>query len=154
MAGDAGDDREPDVITVLLVDDQPELLRGLEMLLTLDGGVRVVGAAASAEEALALARRLRPDVVLMDVQLPGMDGITATRRLRAGSPASRVIVLTLYDDPETRRRALQAGAAAFVAKHDMEGALLVAIRSVSGAQPPAIADERPVPRPRDGGAKE
>lgn len=128
------------MITVLLVDDQPLLLRGLEMLLALEGDVRVVGTAGSAEDALALVPRLRPDVVLMDLQLPSMDGITATRRLRGGPSSSQVIVLTLYDDPATRRRALQAGAAAFVAKHDMEGSLLATIREVAAGGRPSRLD--------------
>lgn len=128
------------MITVLLVDDQPQLLRGLEMLLALEGDVRVVGTSGSAEDALDLAPRLRPDIVLMDVQLPGMDGINATRRLRCGASASQVIVLTLYDDPATRRRALQAGAAAFVAKHDIEGSLLATIREVAADGPTSPPD--------------
>lgn len=130
-SGAGGRDRAPGVITVLLVDDQPELLRGLEMLLSLEADVRVVGTARSAEDALDLVACLRPDVIVMDVQLPGMDGISATRRLRREPLASQVIVLTLYDDPDTRRRALLAGASAFIAKHAMDGALVAAIRVVA-----------------------
>jgi DNA-binding NarL/FixJ family response regulator len=137
-----------DVITVLLVDDQAQLLRGLEMLLALEADVRVVGTAGTAEDAIALAHRLKPDIVLMDVRLPGMDGISATRRLRRELPANQVIVLTLYGDAVTRQQAMQAGAAAFVAKHDMEGALLTAIREVAArdrTHHPTLAGEQVAP---------
>jgi DNA-binding NarL/FixJ family response regulator len=118
------------MITVLLVDDQPHVLQGLEMLLELDDDVRVVATAGTAEGAIELAHQLRPDVIIMDVHLPGMDGIGATRQLRRELPASQVIILTLSGDATTRQQALRAGAAAFVAKHDMEGSLLAALREV------------------------
>jgi two-component system response regulator DesR len=125
----------PVVTRVLLVDDQPQILEGLAMLLALEPDLEVVGATDSGARALELARRERPDVVVMDVRLSGVDGIAVTRQLRRELPACRVVILSLYGDPETRRRAEQAGAAAFVAKHDMHEALLATIRRVAAPRP-------------------
>ena len=119
------------LITLLLVDDQPQVLRGLEMRLALEPDVVVVGEAADAETALHLAEQLRPDVVVMDVELPRMDGITATQLLKQRWPDRAVIMLSLHDDCGTQLRARQAGASAFVAKHQMEGPLLAAIREAA-----------------------
>jgi DNA-binding NarL/FixJ family response regulator len=91
--------------------------------------VLVVADAGDAEAALALAEQCHPDVVIMDVELPGMDGIAATAQLRRAWPRLVVIMLSLHDDPDTQSRAKAAGASAFVAKHRMEGPLLAAIRA-------------------------
>src|SRR5215208_6344627 len=107
--------------------------RGLRMWLALDPNMEVVGEAIDGAEAISLARSLRPDVVLMDVEMPGMDGISATGALRSVVPQSAVVILTLYDDAATRTRAREAGAAAFVAKHQMEETLLAEIRRVAMA---------------------
>jgi DNA-binding NarL/FixJ family response regulator len=122
-------------ITLLLVDDQPQVLQGLSMLLALEPDLRVLGTAHTAEAGIALARQLRPDIIVMDVQLPGIDGISATRQLGSELPRSKVIILTLYGDADTRRRAMLAGASAFVVKHDLHGALLAAIRQTAGRHP-------------------
>jgi DNA-binding NarL/FixJ family response regulator len=122
-------------ITVLLVDDQPQVLQGLSMLLALEPDVRVIGTAPTAEAGIELARRLRPDVVVMDVQLPGTDGITATRQLGRELPRSNVVILTLYGDSDTRHRAKLAGASGFVTKDDLDGALLAAIRQAAHPNP-------------------
>lgn len=119
------------VIRLLLVDDQPQVRRGLVMRLGLEPDVEVVGEAGDAESALELAGRLRPDVVIMDVELPGMDGIDATRSLRTSLPRTAIVMLSLHDDHDTVARAKAAGAAAFVAKHRMEGPLLAAIRDAA-----------------------
>ncbi len=116
------------VIRLLLVDDQPQVRRGLMMRLALESDVEVVGEAGDAESALALAGALRPDVIIMDVELPGIDGIDATRSLRNALPQTAIVMLSLHDDNETVARAKAAGAAHFVAKHRMEGPLLAAIR--------------------------
>ena len=115
-------------IQVLLVDDEPQVLRGLRMRLGLEADIWVVGEAADGASAVDLAGLLSPDVVLMDVNLPVVDGITATRELAARVPQTAVVILSLHDDQGTIDRALAAGAIAFVAKHQMDGDLLEAIR--------------------------
>jgi DNA-binding NarL/FixJ family response regulator len=119
------------VIRLLLVDDQPQVRRGLMMRLALEPDVEIVGEAGDAESALELAGRLHPDVVIMDVELPGMDGIDATRNLRTTLPQTAIVMLSLHDDTDTIARATAAGAAAFIAKHRMEGPLLAAIRDAA-----------------------
>jgi DNA-binding NarL/FixJ family response regulator len=123
--------RYDQVIRLLLVDDQPQVRRGLVMRLALEPDVEIVGEAGDAESALELADRLHPDVVIMDVELPGMDGIDATRSLRTTLPQTAIVMLSLHDDTDTVARAKAAGATAFVAKHRMEGPLLAAIRDAA-----------------------
>ncbi len=117
-------------ISIVLVDDQATVRRGLRMRLTMEADIEVVGEAGSGEAALRLVRSLSPDVVLMDVEMPGMDGIDATAALRAAAPQVAVVILSLYDDARTRARAREAGAAAFVAKHQAKTTLLTTIRRV------------------------
>jgi len=131
-------------IRLLLVDDQPAIRRGLRIWLALDPKIEVVGEASDGAEAITLARALRPDVVLMDVEMPGMDGISATAALRSVVPQSAVVILTLYDDAATRTLAREAGAAAFVAKHQMEETLLAEVRRVAMAHEKHRRRERPV----------
>jgi DNA-binding NarL/FixJ family response regulator len=115
----------------VLVDDQATVRRGLRMRLSMEPDVEVVGEAESGEAALRLVRALSPDVVLMDVEMPGMDGIVATAALRATAPHVAVVILSLYDDVRTQARAREAGAAAFVAKHQAKSPLLATIRRVA-----------------------
>ncbi len=115
-------------IRVLLVDDQPAVRQGLRIRLVLEPDVEVVGEAGDGAEAISLAQSLRPDVILMDVRMPGMDGISTARTLRAVAPESAVVILSFYDDARTRARAEEAGVTAFVAKHKVEETLLAAIR--------------------------
>ncbi len=117
-------------IRLLLVDDQPAVRRGLKMRIALEPDLEVIGETGDATEAIPLARALRPDVVLMDVEMPGMGGIVATAALRATAPHVAVVILSLYDDARTRARAREAGAAAFVAKHQAKTELLATIRRV------------------------
>ncbi len=98
------------------------------MRFALEPDLEVVGEAGDATEAISLAQTLRPDVVLMDVDLSGTDGISAMAALRQVAQRSTVVIFTLYDDAAMRARAREAGAAAFVAKHQTEEALLAAIR--------------------------
>jgi DNA-binding NarL/FixJ family response regulator len=122
-------------IRVLLVDDQPAVRQGLQIRLVLEPDVEVVGEAGDGAGAISLAQSLRPDVILMDVRMPGMDGISAVRTLRAVAPESAVVILSLYDDASTRAGAEEAGAAAFVAKHQVEETLLAAIRRAASRRP-------------------
>jgi DNA-binding NarL/FixJ family response regulator len=115
-------------IQVLLVDDEPSVLRGLRMRLGLEADIRVVGEAADGATGLDLASLLSPDVVLMDVNLPVLDGISATRELAARVPHASVVILSLHDDQLTINSALAAGAVAFVGKQQTDGDLLGAIR--------------------------
>ena len=124
-------------IRVLLVDDQPAVRQGLHLRMAAESDIAVVGEAEDGCTALALARSLAPDVIVMDVMMPGIDGIEATRKLRSLVPGSNVIVLSLQDDASTRTRASQAGAVAFVAKHQADMLLLDTIRQVAtGREPP------------------
>ena len=121
-----GDGTKP--IRLLLVDDQPAVRRGLRMRFALEPDLEVVGEAGGVAEAISLARALHPDVVLTDVEMPGVSGIAAIATLRRVAPHSTVVIFTLYDDAAMRARAREAGAAAFVAKHQTEETLLAAIR--------------------------
>lgn len=127
---DTGHVMEP--IRVLLVDDEPSVLRGLRMRLGLEADISVVGEASDGAAAVHLAGLLSPDVVLMDVNVPVVDGITATRELTTRVPQAAVVMLSLHDDQETIDRALAAGAVAFVTKHQRDGDVLGAIRMAAG----------------------
>jgi DNA-binding NarL/FixJ family response regulator len=121
------------MIKVVLVDDQASVRQGLRMLLGLEPDVTVVGEAGDGATALELVPVLAPDVVVMDVEMPGMDGISATTALRAIAPHSAVVVLTLHDDSTTRSRVRAAGARAFVSKHEATEALTPAIRHAAAS---------------------
>jgi DNA-binding NarL/FixJ family response regulator len=103
-------------LRILLVDDQPMVRQGLRILFGLEPGAAVVGEAGSAAQGLALAASLKPDLVIMDVEMPHMDGITATGLLMATLPDCLVIILSIHGDAATRSRAMAAGAWAFVEK--------------------------------------
>jgi DNA-binding NarL/FixJ family response regulator len=124
-----GADTRP--IRLLLVDYQQAVRRGLKMRLALEEDLEVVGEAGDATEAIPLARALLPDVIVMDVEMPGVGGTGTTERLRAVAPRSAVVIFTLRDDAATQEQARAAGAAAFVAKHGTEETLLAAIRGVA-----------------------
>ena len=117
-------------IRVLIADDQRVVRDGLSMLVALIDGVQVVGAASDGGEALALAEAHHPDVVLMDLRMPGMDGITATGQLRQRLPAARVLVLTTYADDATILPALRAGALGYLTKDASAEQIEAAIRAV------------------------
>jgi DNA-binding NarL/FixJ family response regulator len=117
--------------TILLVDDQELLRMGFRMVLDAQPDLEVVGEAADGEEGLALAREMSPDVVLMDVRMPGTDGVEATRRIVAEGSASRVIILTTFDLDEYAYAALRAGASGFLLKDAPPADLLSAIRAVA-----------------------
>jgi DNA-binding NarL/FixJ family response regulator len=117
--------------TVLIVDDQPLQRFGFRMLLESVPGTQVVGEAWNGAEAVRQVAVLRPDVVLMDVRMPGMDGIEATRRIVAGGGRSRVLVLTTFDLDDYAHAALRAGASGFLLKDALPEELLAGIRAVA-----------------------
>lgn len=119
--------------TVLLVDDQPLVRTGLRALLEPEPDLEVVGEAANGEEAVTLTAELQPDVVLMDVRMPVLDGIEATRRICA-SGRSQVLVLTTFDVDEHVYDALRAGAAGFLLKDAERSDLVRAVRAVADGQ--------------------
>jgi DNA-binding NarL/FixJ family response regulator len=118
-------------ILVMIVDDHPLFLQGLRRVLEAEDGIRVIGAATDGEEALELARQLMPDVVLMDVNLPSMNGMQVTRQLKADLPNVAVIVLTAYHDENQVLYAVRVGASAYYPKDVTPAALVDAIRQVS-----------------------
>ncbi|MFJ9241450.1 response regulator [Streptomyces sp. NPDC101776] len=117
--------------TVLIVDDQPLQRLGFRMLLEANPDTEVVGEAGHGGEAVRMAAELRPDVILMDVRMPGMDGIEATRRVVAAGDRSRVLILTTFDLDEYAHEALRAGASGFLLKDAHPEELLAGIRAVA-----------------------
>jgi DNA-binding NarL/FixJ family response regulator len=117
-------------IRVLIADDQRVVREGLSMVLDLLPDVTVVGAASDGLEAVDLAERLRPDVVLMDLRMPHCDGVQATRRLRERVPGSRVVVLTTYSDDRSVLDALRAGARGYLTKDAGGAEIRAALRQV------------------------
>jgi DNA-binding NarL/FixJ family response regulator len=121
-------------ISLLIVDDQALVRMGFRMLLEAEPGIRVVGEAESGAEALRLAARLRPRIVLMDVRMPDLDGIATTRQLLELSPESRVIILTTFDLDEYAFGGLRAGASGFLVKDTRPAELLAAVRAVADGE--------------------
>jgi DNA-binding NarL/FixJ family response regulator len=117
-------------ISVLVVDDQRLVRAGFRVILDLEHDITVVGEAGDGHEAITLTARLRPAVVLMDVRMPGMDGLTAARAIVAGT-ASRVLMLTTFDSDEYVYTALRAGASGFLLKDTPSQHLVTAVRSVA-----------------------
>ena len=124
-----------DLIRVLLADDQRVVREGLGTLLGLLKGVKVVGTAADGNEVLALALKLRPDVVLMDLRMPRCDGIEATRRLRDHDASIKVLVLTTYTDDRSVIDALRAGARGYLTKDAGSAEIRRALEQVTHGQP-------------------
>ena len=117
-------------IALLIADDQPLFRAGLARLLNDDPRVEVVGEAADGEEAVRLTAKLKPDVVLMDLRMPNLDGIEATRLITQADPALKVIVLTTFDSDSQVLQALQAGASGFALKDATPEAIMGAIEAV------------------------
>jgi DNA-binding NarL/FixJ family response regulator len=116
------------VITVLLVDDQAIVREGLRSMLGLEPDITIIGEAANGEQAIKLARELTPAVILLDVRMPGMDGLAALERIKSVAPRSSVIMVTLYDDTDYLMRAVSSGAAGYVLKDSTREELVRAVR--------------------------
>ncbi len=124
------------MIRVLLVDDQQLIRAGLRMLCDAQPDIEVVGEAGNGRDAVTLTARLTPDVVVMDLRMPGVDGITATSRILAERPATRVLVLTTFGDDDHLYPALTAGACGFLLKDAPPGELLDGIRRAAAGDSP------------------
>ncbi len=122
-------------IRVIIVDDHDMVRSGLELLIGGFEDLEMVAQASSAEEAIALCESLKPDVVLMDMVMPGMDGITATRNIRASYPGTQVIALTSFKDTNMVQSALQAGAIGYLLKNVSVDDLASAIRAAHAGRP-------------------
>jgi DNA-binding NarL/FixJ family response regulator len=121
-------------IRVLLVDDQQLVRTGFRMILADEPGIEVVGEAADGREAVDAARRLRPELVVMDIRMPTMDGVEATRRLMADAPSPRVLVLTTFDADEHVVEALRAGASGFLLKDVDPADFVRAIHTIAAGE--------------------
>ncbi len=120
-----------DAIRILLVDDHAVLRAGLRALLEAEPGVVVVGEAGTGEEGIEQAARLRPNVVIMDLSMPGMGGLEATRQIAAANPQTRVLVLTMHGEEEHLLPVLEAGGSGYVNKRSADEELIQAIRTVA-----------------------
>jgi len=125
-----------ETIRILLVDDQRLIREGLRVLLELEPGLEVVGEAGDGKEALEAYAALQPDVVLMDVRMPGMDGVEATRRLRERWPEARIIILTTFDDDAYVFEGLRAGALGYLLKDVSGNELAKAVRTAAAGGAP------------------
>ena len=122
------------MITIVIADDQELVREGLRMILDAEPDLTVVGEAGDGEEALAAARKHNPDVLLMDVRMPELDGIEATRRLIASGGRARVLVLTTFDLDEYVYQAMKAGASGFLLKDAKREQLAAAARTIAGGE--------------------
>ena len=121
-------------VRVLLVDDDKLMRAGLRAVFSVDEGIEVVGEAADGRAAIDSARRLKPDVVLMDVRMPEMDGITATRKLLEAAPEARVVIVTTFEEDDYVFGGLAAGASGFLLKRTGPEELISAIHTVAGGE--------------------
>ncbi len=121
----------PEPITVLLAEDHLVMRQGLSALLEADGHFRLVGGARTGREAVDLALALRPDVILMDIAMPILNGLEATRQILAANPSARILVLSAHSDDAYIKRLHQAGAVGFLEKHTSVETLSLAIREVA-----------------------
>lgn len=126
-------DPDQHLVRVLIVDDRPQVLQDLRQLLELTGMIEIAGEARNGAEAIRLAAELAPDAIVMDLEMPGMDGYEATRRIKSQVRTVRVIILSVHADPEEQQRALAAGADAFVTKGASYEVLVNAILEKDGS---------------------
>ena len=150
---------KPHAIRILLVEDHAVVREGIRDLLRQQSDMEVIGEAADGAEGVRMARQLKPDLILMDISLPILNGIEATRQIKAAVPSVSILVLTAYDNEEFIFAILQEGAAGYLLKNVRGQELLHAIRSVYQGESvlhPAIIKKvmegrKPVPEPRDAG---
>jgi len=143
------------MIKLLLVDDHPVVLRGLKSFLSTTGDIHVVGEAKDGETAVRLAVECQPDVVLMDVSMPGMNGIMAAKKIKVLVPRVKVLMLTMYDSPEYAKQAVKAKVNGYVLKDSTPDELVEAIKKVNDggnyfSQRVAEKIQKPVVEPRTG----
>jgi DNA-binding NarL/FixJ family response regulator len=122
------------MIRVVVADDHPVVLAGVVALVDAADDLEVVGTAATGEEAVAVAAAVVPDVVLMDLRMPGMDGDEATARIVAAVPGTRVVILTTYESDDAILRAIEAGASGYLLKASPEAELLAGVRAVAAGE--------------------
>jgi DNA-binding NarL/FixJ family response regulator len=137
--------RQRDVASVtrlLIVDDHVAVRQGLQLLFATVPGIEVVGVAADGCQAIAQVAQLSPDVVLMDVQMPKIDGVEATRQIIATHPASRIVILTASDDQSRIEDALRAGAASYVPKHSDPDQVVRAVQAAHGGSLTEVGSSR------------
>jgi two-component system response regulator DegU len=125
---------ESDSIKVMLVDDHEVVLEGLIRILEKQGGIKIVAVARSAEEALEKIERFPPDVIIVDIQLPGMNGIELIRRIKSGFPGIEAITLTVFDDEQFAKQAIKAGAIGYVIKDAAQEELVKAVRAAANGE--------------------
>jgi DNA-binding NarL/FixJ family response regulator len=133
---------EPGIIHVLIAEDSAPFRRGLQALLKAAPDMRLAGEAMNGREAITFAKRLQPDVILMDLHMPDVHGIEATRRILSTSPHIAILVLTMFDDDDSVFAAMQAGARGYLLKGALKNEILHAIRGVAAGEAifgPAIA---------------
>ena len=128
-------------VRVLIVDDMPQVRRDLRQFLDLTGDMEVVAEAADGQEAVRIAAQLTPDVIIMDLEMPGMDGFEATRQIKAQGPAPRIVILSVHADPENVARARSVGADEFVVKGASFKILINAIMGRNGS-PDSITSKK------------
>jgi DNA-binding NarL/FixJ family response regulator len=131
------------VTTVMLVDDHPVVREGLRGMIDAEPDLTVVGEAGSGAEAIAMAESLRPDVILMDLRMPDVDGVTATERILAALPQTRIVVVTTYESDTDILRAVEAGAAGYLLKDATRADLADAVRDAARGKTvlaPTVAD--------------
>src|SRR3954447_16938497 len=121
-------------IRILIADDHPHFRAGLRALLHSTDEVKVIGEAADGEQTIALATRLQPDVIMMDIKMPQVGGIEATRRITHHSPHISILVLSMFEDDDSLFAALQAGARGYLLKGALKGEILRAIRAVASGE--------------------
>src|SRR5580693_8973625 len=122
---------QTDLIPIVVADDQRLIRDGIRVILDHEPGMRVVGEASDGLEAVGVVARLRPRVVLMDIQMPGLDGLEAARRILQASRVTSVLMLTTFDDDEYIYRALQNGASGFLLKDSPQSQLVEAVRAIA-----------------------
>jgi two-component system NarL family response regulator len=127
-------------IRVVCVDDHGLMRDGIKLMLELQPDIKVVGTGANGEEALELCRRHHPDVVLMDLRMPGMSGLDAIRAIRSEDSEARIVVLTMYEGDEDIYGALKMGAAAYVLKDSLSDDLIRVVREVHAGERPMLAE--------------